>query len=395
MIIYSIPLRGLKISRSRSLLALSTTALALPGIAGADAPPVESILSYKISNYKEDDLSRREVLFGDLDRYDIDVHQFQLITPVGRNMALRIDANYESLSGASPWFTLAGSNGDPVVSLSGASGIRDRRAEISVGGSYYLENGSISGNIGYSEEDDYRAVYAGLSGERHFNNDNTTLSAGLSYSSDDISPTDAKLFNRVSDEHKNSASAYFSVSQLINQVSSIQSGFSITEQSGFLSDPYKLRDVRPEDKTLLAWTTSYRRFFTSAGAALHLNYRLYHDDFGISSHTLNIAWHQNIGRSYRLIPALRYYSQSAADFFTNIDDFSQPLTVPQSSDYRLSAFGAISGSISFVTDFGEWTTTLTAERYIANEKYSAHEVSQPSTALVTYERISFGIDYSF
>jgi hypothetical protein len=388
-------LRGLKISRSRSLLALSTTALALPSIAGADAPPVESILSYKISNYKEDDLSRREVLFGDLDRYDIDVHQFQLITPVGRNMALRIDANYESLSGASPWFTLAGSNGDPVVSLSGASGIRDRRAEISVGGSYYLENGSISGNIGYSEEDDYRAVYAGLSGERHFNNDNTTLSAGLSYSSDDISPTDAKLFNRVSDEHKNSASAYFSVSQLINQVSSIQSGFSITEQSGFLSDPYKLRDVRPEDKTLLAWTTSYRRFFTSAGAALHLNYRLYHDDFGISSHTLDIAWHQNIGRSYRLIPALRYYSQSAADFFTNIDDFSQPLTVPQSSDYRLSAFGAISGSISFVTDFGEWTTTLTAERYIANEKYSAHEVSQPSTALVTYERISFGIDYSF
>ncbi|MCH8265192.1 MAG: DUF3570 domain-containing protein [Proteobacteria bacterium] len=385
----------MKINRSRSLLALSTTALALPGIAGADAPPVESTLSYKISNYKEDDLSRSEVPFGDLDRYDIDVHQFQLITPIGRNMALRIEANYESLSGASPWFTLAGSDGKPIVSLSGASGIRDRRSEISVGASYYLENGSISGNIGYSEEDDYRAVYAGLSGERHFNNDNTTLSAGLSYSSDDISPTDAKLFNRVTDEHKNSASAYFSVSQLINQVSSIQSGFSITEQSGFLSDPYKLRDVRPGDKTQLAWTTSYRRFFTTADAALHLNYRLYHDDFGVSSHTLDTAWHQNIGRSYRLIPALRYYSQSAADFFTNIDDLTQPLTVPQSSDYRLSAFGAISGSISLVADFGKWSATLTAERYIAKEKYSAYEVSQPSTALVAYKRLSFGIDYSF
>jgi hypothetical protein len=234
-----------------------------------------------------------------------------------------------------------------------------------------------------------------LSGERHFNNDNTTLSAGFSYSSDDISPTDAKLFNRVTDEHKNSASAYFSVSQLINQVSSIQSGFSITEQSGFLSDPYKLRDVRPEDKTQLAWTTSYRRFFTTADAALHINYRLYHDDFGVSSHTLDTAWHQNIGGSYRLIPAVRYYSQSAADFFTNIDDFTQPLTAPQSSDYRLSAFGAISGSISLVADFGKWTATLTAERYVAREKYSAYEVSQPSTALVAYKRVSFGIDYSF
>ena len=385
----------MKINRSRSLLALSTTALALPGIAGADAPPVASTLSYKISNYKEDDLSRSTVLFGDLDRYDIDVHQFQFIAPISRNMSLQIDANYESMSGASPWYTLAGIDGKPIVILSGASGIRDRRSEVSIGGSYYLENGRISGNIGYSEEDDYRAFYGGFSGERHFNNDTTTLSAGVSYSSDDIFPTDAKLFDRVSSEHKNSASAYFSVSQLINQVSSFQSGFSITEQSGFLSDPYKLRDVRPKEKTQLAWTNSYRRFFTNADAAWHINYRLYHDDFGISSHTIDTAWHQNIGRRYRLIPGLRYYTQSAANFFTNVDDFTQALTEYQSSDYRLSAFGAISGSISFIADFGKWTTTLTAERYIANDKYSGYEVSQPSTALVSYNRVSIGIDYRF
>ena len=42
---------------SRSLLALSTTALALPGISNADAPPTESTVSYKISNYQEDDLT--------------------------------------------------------------------------------------------------------------------------------------------------------------------------------------------------------------------------------------------------------------------------------------------------------------------------------------------------
>lgn len=95
----------MKSPRSRHLLALSTTALALPGIVHADAPPVQNTLSYKISNYKEDDLARKEVLFGDRGRYDIDAHQFQLIAPVGRDYALQIDANYESLSGASPWFT--------------------------------------------------------------------------------------------------------------------------------------------------------------------------------------------------------------------------------------------------------------------------------------------------
>lgn len=380
---------------SRNLLALSTTALALPGIANADAPPVQNTLSYKISNYAEDDLSRKEVLFGDLARYDIDVHQFQLIAPVGGDYAIQIDANYEALSGASPWFTSRGLDGNPVVNLSGASGIRDQRRELSIGGSYYLENSRIGGNIGYSEEDDYRASYIGLNGERHFNNNLTTLALALSYSDDDIFPTDAPLFNRVISADKSSTSLFLSVSQILNPVSTLQSALSITKQSGYLSDPYKLRDVRPEQKTQLAWSNSYRHFFIGADAAGHINYRYYQDDFGVSSHTFDLAWHQNLGDDFRLVPTLRYYNQSAADFFTNVDNFLSPLGEHQSSDYRLSAFGAISGSLSLVADLGDWTTTLTAERYLAQEKYSAYSVSQPSTALVQYLRISLGIEFSF
>ena len=118
---------------SRSLIALSTSALALPGISLADAPPTQSTASYKVSNYQEDDLPRSEVPFGDLDRYNIDVHQFKLISPVGRNFSVNIDANYETLTGASPWFTSVGLDGDPDVNLSGASGIRDKRTEVSIG----------------------------------------------------------------------------------------------------------------------------------------------------------------------------------------------------------------------------------------------------------------------
>jgi hypothetical protein len=385
----------MKNSASRSIIALSSTALALPGIALADAPPTQSTISYKLSNYQEDDLSRAEAPFGELERYDIDVHQFQLVSPLGRNMSLHVDANYESLSGASPWFTSLGLDGEPIVNLSGPSGISDRRTELSIGSRYYLENGSFAANIGYSQENDYQSVYFGLNAEKHYNNDLTTVSAGLSYSSDEIFPTDAALFNRVIDEDKQSTSVFVSVSQIINQVSSFQSAFSLTEQSGFLSDPYKLRDVRPDDKTQIAWSNSYRRFFVSADAALHVNYRYYHDDFGISSHTSDLSWHQNLGRTFQLVPQLRYYSQSAADFFTNVDDFLNPASEYQSSDYRLSAFGAVSGGFSVIADMGSWKATLTAERYLANDKYSAFDVSQPSTALVKYNRVSLGIDFQF
>ncbi len=380
---------------SRSIVALSSTALALPGIALSDAPPTQSTVSYKLSNYQEEDLSRSEAPIGDLKRYDIDVHQFQLVSPLGRNMSLHVDANYESLSGASPWFTSRSLDGEPVVNLSGPSGIWDRRAELSVGSRYYLDNGSFAGKIGYSEENDYSAVYFGLNGERNYNNDLTTVSVGLSYSSDEIFPTDAALFNRVIEDDKQSTSVFFSVSQIINQVSSFQSALSITDQSGFLSDPYKLRDIRPDNKTQIAWSNSYRRFFVSANAAFHVDYRYYHDDFGISSHTSDVSWHQNLGRTFQLVPQLRYYSQSAADFFTNVDDFLNPISEYQSSDYRLSAFGAVSGGFSVIADMGSWKATLTAERYLANDKYSAYDVSLPSTALVKYNRVSLGIDLRF
>tara|TARA_B110000196_G_scaffold221212_1_gene190309 strand:- start:642 stop:1799 length:1158 start_codon:yes stop_codon:yes gene_type:complete len=385
----------MKDSASRNIIALSTTALALPGIALADAPPTQSTISYKLSNYQEDDLSRSETPFGDLERYDIDVHQFQLVSPLGRNMSLHVDANYESLSGASPWYTSRSLDGEPIVNLSGASGISDRRTELSIGSSYYLENGSFGGNIGYSEEDDYRAIYFGFNTEKHYNNDLTTVSAGLSYSSDKVFPTDAALFNRVEEDDKQSSSLFVSVSQIINQVSSFQSALSFTEQSGFLSDPYKLRDFRPDDKTQIAWSNSYRRFFVSANAALHVNYRYYHDDFGISSHTSDLSWHQNLGRTFQIVPTLRYYNQSAAEFFTNVDDFLNPISEYQSSDYRLSAFGAVSGGFSVIADMNSWKVTLTAERYLANDKYSAYDVSLPSTALIKYNRISLGIDFRF
>ena len=385
----------MKSNPSRSLIALSTSALALPGIAQADAPPTESTLSYKISNYQEDDLTRAQVPFGELGRYDIDVHQFQYVSPLGIDFALFIDANHEDMSGASPWFSTANAAGEPVINMSGASGITDARSELSIGTRYYSQNGNFGGAVGYSEENDYRATYVNLSGSRNFNNDLTTVTLGFSHSADDIFPTDAELFNRVRNEDKRATSAAVSLSQVINRVTTFQTALSITEQSGFLSDPYKLQDARPDNKTQIAFSNSLRYFFIEADGALQANYRYYHDDFGISSHTLDLSWFQNINRSFQFAPMLRYYSQSAADFYTNIDDFTKPLTEPQSSDYRLSAFGAFSGGINLIADFGDWTATFTAERYVANEKYSVYEVNQPSPALVQFVRLSLGVDYSF
>jgi hypothetical protein len=110
---------------------------------------------------------------------------------------------------------------------------------------------------------------------------------------------------------------------------------------------------------------------------------------------MDASWHQNINNFVRLVPNIRYYSQSAADFFTNVDDFLKPTSEYQSSDYRLSSFGAISGGVSLVLTSSKWIATLTAERYVATDHLSAYSVNRPSTALVSYNRISAGLEFSF
>jgi len=384
---------------SRSILALSGTALTLSSMSYADAPPTQSTVSIKSTNYQEDDLLSNEVLFGELSRYDIDVHQFQLVTPVTRNSSLQVNGSYDSLSGASPWFTSANSEGEPIVNLSGASGIYDTRRELSIGGSYYLENETVSLSIGRSTENDYNATFINFGLTHQLNNRLTTIGINTSISNDEIFPTDAEKFNRIKSASKRSVSTALSISHIINRFSAYQTAISVTNQKGFLSDPYKLRDVRPNSKSQYAWTNSFRIFFEKMDAALHSNYRLYHDDFGIGSHTVDFSWHQNLSTyipfDLRFVPSIRYYTQSSANFFTNIDDFSSDPLAPQSSDYRLAAFGAISAGINFIADLNNLRITAGAERYQAKSKYSAYNVSRPSTALVRFSRISIGFDFSY
>lgn len=381
--------------KSRSLLALTASALALPGIAPsarADTPPTVTSVDYRLSRYEEDDLPARYLFGGSMERYDITVHQFRLVTPVGENYGLTFNTSYESMSGASPWYALNPFDGEQSIVMSGAT-IHEQRRDFNAGLRRYLDNGTVGFSVGASRENDYDAWSGGMDMERHFNNDLTTLAGGISYSSDDINPSDASLFNRVTDESKRTASAFFSVSQVIDQNSLFQSSLNVTRHRGYLTDPYKLGDARPDERTQVAWSNAYRRFLAGPDAALHLDLRFYDDDFGISSLTFDASWHQNLGDNWQVAPRLRYYSQSEADFFTPVNDFSGALRY-NASDYRLAAYGAVSGALQVQATFNDLAWTFVAERYVTGEKYGIHD-GPSSPALVNFTRLTLGVGYSF
>jgi len=168
------------------LLILTSTALLLPAYhpaTHADAPPDTGQAGLRYSKYKEDDISSSKVLSGDTERYDIDIVQAHLLTPVGDDFSLALDVQQEHMSGASPWFVGQDGNGNDKVVMSGAS-ISDSRTSVSVTTRYYFPKGNMGFNYARSEEDDYESDALALDIAWNNADGQRTYSAAISGSDD-------------------------------------------------------------------------------------------------------------------------------------------------------------------------------------------------------------------
>jgi len=371
--------------KQNAFLALSGAAIALPAFSASQ--PAETTVSLKASTYKESDVSDSSVLSGSDDRYDIDIGQFRLVAPAGRHWSFDLGVSRESMSGASPWATLLGASGEPGLIMSGAT-IHESRTETNLTVTRHGDRSSFSFGLSQSNEDDYEARALSIGGEWDFNNRLSTLSLGFSYSSDDIRPTDARAFGRVSKEDKQTRSLKLGWSQVLNRNSVLSTGLTVTRHQGYLTDPYKLRDVRPDERTEWALALRYRRYFDNRNAALHLDYRYYDDDWGIDSHTVYSAWYQSVGASFKIVPNVRYYSQSEADFYLQADNFALPATTAQSSDFRLSGYDAWSFGLKGIYSASQWDLTLSVDQYRADG-------GDDHPALLEFTLTSFGLTFRF
>jgi hypothetical protein len=334
-------------AQSPILRALTTSTLALPGLAGsalADSAPEGIEADYNYAHYSEDDISSGKLAPGSTSqRYEIDLHQVHLLVPVGDRWDIGLDLAYETMTGATPWYIEpeAGSN-KPLQVMTGAT-IDDARTDVLASTNYYLTNGKVGGSAGVSIENDYLAFNGGLSGERHLREKTTTVSGGAGFSIDRITPEDADIFTERPDE---------------------------------------------ED----------RQRIDGLSGSLHADYNFYFDDWGVNAHTIEAAWHQSLFDLIRIIPSVRYYSQSQADFYAPfyITARSDGL---RSSDYRLSPYGALSYRVKAETRFQtwdfDWIVSFGYERYTSSGKLALGSVETENPGLVSFNLFSVGLEGRF
>jgi hypothetical protein len=282
---------------------------------------------------------------------------------------------------------------------------------------------SMRWNAGFSGSDEMDYLHLGLDGrlERDFNRRNTTVFVGAAYGRDEVSPIGgapvgfSPMLRSVGGgededeggggETKDVIDALVGVTQILSRRSLVEVAFSYGKSDGYLTDPYKLLSVvdpvtgapvpgpvgsglnlylheqRPDTRTKQSVFAEFRYAFDRDSLAV--SYRLMDDDWGVTSQTAEARYRWNISENNYLEPHIRYYKQSAADFYRTVLFAGAPLPQFASADYRLADNETYTAGFKFGhrTERGEFSVRL--------EYY--HQTAKPSPGSAVGDLANFDL----
>ncbi|GIC75787.1 DUF3570 domain-containing protein [Moritella sp. F3] len=347
-------------------LAAATCALVAPAMAELSTPEVSEIDSWDVDLglliYAESD-----------DQVQAYEGALSVTKQIDDERSINVKGVIDVLTGASPNGAVAQNRAQTFTRPSGngtyttAAGdtplddtFKDTRVALSSQYQQQLNRQWLySGGANVSKEYDYLALSINSALARDFNNRNTTASVGFSYAYDTIEPEGGipnpgapvdDPDNRLEDsETKQTLDLLLGLTQVINRQTLMQLNYSISDVSGYQTDPFKILSVidsdgwandyvyenRPDQRTKqsLFWRTKYN--LQPSGQVLDVSYRYFWDDWGMASHTIDSKWRMSLANSHFIEPHIRYYNQQAADFYRVYLDDGQPIPEYMTADYRL------------------------------------------------------------
>lgn len=259
----------------------------------------------------------------------------------------------------------------------------DQRFAVNAGWQQPLgSNTKFSISADASHELDFTSIGVNTALAQDFNSKNTTLSLGGHFESDSINPiggvpvagSDYVLLQKGGNESKTVGGALVGLTQVFTGNWLAQLNYSYDRSNGYLTDPYKILSVvdaggnvagyrfesRPGSR---AWQSLFLENKVAIGRdVLDVSLRYLKDDWGIRSQTGEIRYRWQFSSGAYLEPHVRYYKQTAADFYHLYVDTSTPLPQFMSADPRLAGFNGATFGVKFgmplAGDRGEWSVRL-------------------------------------
>jgi hypothetical protein len=329
----------------------------------------ENSVTYKYVDYRESD-----------DRMVVESQYGMVEVDLGPDMHAKLTGVIDALAGATPTGQPPTVPGGPVP----LAKISDRRKAWSADFSRQFPRVAATVGFANSRESDYVSNGLSLNTVTDFNQKNTMLLLGIAGTDDEI-----KVFHQLEWESKETMDLIVGLTQLIDPRTSVTVNLSYGHSSGFHADPYRIirqdtevqpgvflpltyPENRPDSRDKWTLFTSVNRAFPEARGALDASYRLFHDNFGTTAHTVELAWFQKFGERLTLRPGFRFYDQTAADFYRidlNGAGF-EALPGPDpngpfySADYRVSAFRSYTYGLKVIWAINaNWQLDAAWERY--------------------------------
>ena len=324
-------------TRPSAALLMATLGLGLPRVPARAGDAI----AYKYETYGEAD-----------GRIKVETQSGSAEQDFGADTQLKLTGTIDAIAGATPTGEPAPPGSDQVAMTQ----MHDRRKAWSGDLSHQFPRINVDVGWANSRESDYVSTGGSVNTLTDFNQKNTTLLLGLAGTNDDV-----KVFYQGIYVQKRTGEAIVGVKQLLSPLTFVTLNLTWGRATGYLGDPYRVIQKNVEILPGLFLPRSYpenrpdRREHSVAFASINhtvaplhgafeANYRFYRDTFGTTSHTLGATWLQKIGERFVLSPSLRYYQQSAADFYrVTLDGTSiVPGLLPNpagpfySADYRLA-----------------------------------------------------------
>jgi hypothetical protein len=313
--------------------AILLAALALQGVTGlahAEAAPDQGSIAVKYLDYRD--------WQPGLDRITVHSPAVDVLVPIAGAWSLEGSMVSDSISGATPRYHTA---------ISGASVMHDHRNAEDVNLTRYFSQGTASIGVAHSGEDDYQSRSVSLGGSLSTESKNSTLNVGVAVDNDTVNPRN----HIVNDAKKHGLHWLLGVTQILTQRDIVQLDLTHTIEQGYLNDPYKILDNRPDERSENTLALRWNHHFDSTDGTTRFGYRYYADTYEIKAHTFSLEYVQPLPGGWVVTPSVRLYSQTAASFYAdpNYDpNYGAPVPVGYtfapnaliSEDQRLSAFGA-------------------------------------------------------
>jgi hypothetical protein len=368
--------------KNNSTGALMAAALALPGILPATAvaqlAPDPGLIALKYLDYRDWQPGG--------DRIRVRTPSFYARKPLSDSLQAEGSIVYDSISGASPLYH---------NTLSGASrlGVTDYRTAGNAKLTKYFDQVAVGVGAAVSSERDYLSRALSLDVRVSSDDRNRTFAFGVGGASDRINST-----NGVAEgKERHTLDLLVGVTQALSPEAIVQSTVTYSPGHGYYSDPYKAIDVRPDQRRIFAWLTRYNQHLPWLDATINLSYRYLHDSFGSSSRAVEFAWNQPLPDGWSVVPNLRYYTQSAADFYFD-PPFPHGFVLGQSysADTRLSAFGALTSGVSIVKRLPDgWSFDVKLDFYRQRSDWRLGGDGSPGLEPFSARWIQTGISKTF